>query len=128
VIEYGIWVLWTGALYVMIAVAILRWITARDAKKAALAEEAAGPPPDLRAYSDARFTLRHHSFHDLESIDAAFEILAQSQDPDDKELCRIAEEELWKVPYPGATVVVVTMIGVALTCVALATFFARMIL
>jgi len=84
-------------------------------------------PPIHRNYRAARYVLRNHSFHDLEAIDSAFEVLAYSLDPADKELCRIVADEMWQVPRPGAMVIVITMLAVAVTCVGLATLFSRLV-
>jgi hypothetical protein len=85
-------------------------------------------PPVHVGYAQARVILRHHRLHDLDAIDAAFEVLAYSTDPDDKALCRIVEDEMWQVPTPGAGVIVITMIAVALTCVGLAALIGRLVL
>ena len=84
-------------------------------------------PAVHRSYRAARYVLRNHSFHDLEAIDAAFEVLAYSQDPADRALCQVVEDEMWLVPKPGAMVIAITMVAVAATCVGLATLFARMV-
>ena len=85
-------------------------------------------PPVHQGYATAREILRNHDMHGIEAIDAAFEVLVYSQDPFDKALCRAVEEELWKVPTPGAMTIVITMIAVALTCVGLATLVGRLVL
>jgi hypothetical protein len=79
-------------------------------------------------YATARAVLRDHQMYDLDAIDAAFEILAYSQDPADRALCRVIEDEMWLVPSPGASVIAVTMLAVALTCIGLATLVGRLIL
>jgi hypothetical protein len=78
--------------------------------------------------SAARKILRNHPLHGLEAIDWAFEVLAYSPDPADRALCRIVEDEMWLVPTPGAGVIVITMIAVALTCVGVATVIGRLVL
>ena len=85
-------------------------------------------PEVHQGYSMARYVLRNHPYHDLDAIDAAFEVLAYSQDPADRALCRAVEEELWKVPRPGAVTIVIAMIAVAVTCVGLATLVGRLVL
>ena len=85
-------------------------------------------PPQPDGYSLARHVLRNHPYHDLDAIDSAFEVLAYSLDPADKELCRIVADEMWKVPTPGAMTIVVTMIAVAVACVGLATLVGRLVL
>jgi len=85
-------------------------------------------PPVHVGYAQARVILRHHRLHDLDAIDAAFEVLAWSPDEADRALCRVVEDEMWLVPTPGAGVIVITMIAVALTCVGLATLVGRLIL
>lgn len=85
-------------------------------------------PPAHQGYSMARYVLRNHPYHDLDAIDAAFEVLAYSLDPADKELCRIVADEMWQVPRPGAMVIVITMIAVAATCFGLATLVGRLVL
>lgn len=85
-------------------------------------------PPVHQGYATAREILRNHDMHGIEAIDAAFEVLAYSLDPADKELCRIVAEEMWKVPTPGAVTIVITMIAVAVTCVGLATWVGRLVL
>jgi hypothetical protein len=85
-------------------------------------------PPVHVGYAQARVILRHHRLHDLDAIDSAFEVLAYSQDPADRALCRVIEDEMWLVPSPGAGTIVITMIAVALTCVGLATLVGRLIL
>jgi hypothetical protein len=72
--------------------------------------------------------MRHHRLHDLDAIDAAFDVLACSQDPADRALCRVVEDEMWLVPTPGAGVIIITMIAVALTCIGLATLVGRLVL
>jgi hypothetical protein len=84
-------------------------------------------PEVHQGYSMARYVLRNHQYHDLDTIDAAFEVLAYSQDPADKALCRIVADEMWQVPRPGAMVIVITMIAVALSFIGLATLFARLV-
>ena len=85
-------------------------------------------PPVHQGYSTARYVLRNHRDHDLDAIDAAFEVLIYSQDPADKELCTIVAEEMWQVPRPGVVVIAITMVVVALSSIGLATLFARMAL
>ena len=85
-------------------------------------------PPVHQGYATARAVLRNHSMYDLEANDAAFEVLVYSPDPADKALCRIVEEEMWLVPSPGAKVIVITMVAVALTCIGLATLIGRVVL
>jgi hypothetical protein len=72
--------------------------------------------------------LRNHKFYDLDAIDAAFEVLAWSPDEADRALCRIVEDEMWLVPTPGASVIAITMLAVALTCIGLATLVGRLVL
>ena len=84
-------------------------------------------PAVHRSYRAARYVLRNHPYHDLDAIDAAFEVLAHSQDPADRALCRIVEDEMWFTPKPGAMVIAITMVAVALSCVGLATLFARLV-
>jgi hypothetical protein len=85
-------------------------------------------PAVHQGYSMARYVLRNHPYHDLDAIDAAFEVLVHSQDPADRALCRIVEDEMWFTPKPGAMVIVITMIAVAATCVGLATLVGRLVL
>jgi glycogen synthase len=85
-------------------------------------------PPAHVGYAQARVILRNHRRHDLDAIDAAFEVLVYSRDESDKALCRIVEDEMWLVPSPGAGVIVITMIAVALTCVGVATLVGRLVL
>lgn len=85
-------------------------------------------PEVHQGYSMARYVLRNHPYHDLDAIDAAFEVLAYSPDAADKQLCRIVEEEMWMAPSPGAGTIVITMIAVAVTCVGLATLVGRLVL
>jgi hypothetical protein len=85
-------------------------------------------PPVHIGYAQARVILRHHRLHDLDAIDAAFDVLACSTDEADRALCRIVEDEMWLVPSPGAGVIAITMIAVALTCVGLATLVGRLVL
>ena len=85
-------------------------------------------PPAHIGYAQARVILRLHRLHDLDAIDAAFEVLAYSPDPNDQALCRIVEDEMWLVPTPAAGVIVITMIAVALTCVGVATLVGRLVL
>jgi len=85
-------------------------------------------PPVHIGYAQARVILRHHRLHDLDAIDAAFEVLAYSPDPADRALCRIVEDEMWLVPSPAAGVIVITMIAVALTSIGVATLLGRLVL
>jgi len=85
-------------------------------------------PPAHVGYAQARVILRHHRLHDLNAIDAAFEVLAWSPDETDRALCRVVQDEMWMVPSPGVGTIVITMIAVALTCVGLATLVGRLIL
>ena len=75
-----------------------------------------------RGYSEARYILRNHSFHDLDAIDAAFDVLAHSDDPADLTLCRVVADEMWMVPSPGTNVIAITLAS------AFATFFAAVTL
>ena len=84
-------------------------------------------PPIHRNYRAARYVLRNHPYHDLDAIDSAFEVLAHSQNPADQALCRVVADELFMVPRPGAMVIAITMVAVAVSCVGLATLFARMV-
>ena len=84
-------------------------------------------PPVHQGYSTARYVLRNHPYHDLDTIDSAFEVLIHSQDPADRALCRIVEDEMWFTPKPGAMVIAITMVAVAVSCVGLAMLFARMV-
>ena len=79
-------------------------------------------PPVHQGYSTARYILRNHSWHDLEAIDAAFDVLAHSTDPADKALLRVVADEMWIVPSPGANVIAITLAS------AFATFFAAVTL
>jgi hypothetical protein len=85
-------------------------------------------PPVHIGYAQARVILRHHRLHDLDAIDAAFEVLAYSPDPNDQALCRIVENEMWLVPTPSIGVIVITMVAVAFICVGVATLLGRLIL
>jgi hypothetical protein len=71
-------------------------------------------PPLHQGYATARYVLRNHSYHDLDAIDAAFEVLVHSQDPADKALLRIVEDEMWLVPSPSPIVAVATTAVMAL--------------
>ena len=75
-----------------------------------------------RGYSEARYILRNHGWHDLEAIDAAFDVLAYSTDEDDKALLRIVADEMWLVPSPSTNVTAITLAVIA------ATFFAAVTL
>jgi hypothetical protein len=79
-------------------------------------------------YAQARVILRHHRLHDLDAIDAAFDVLVCSPDEADRALCRIVQDEMWLVPTPGVGTIVITMIAVALTCVGLAALVGRLVL
>ena len=81
-------------------------------------------PPVHQGYSTARYILRNHSWHDLEAIDAAFDVLAHSTDPADKALLRIVEDEMWQVPYPGAKVAAAGVVAMATFFFGLATLLA----
>jgi len=85
-------------------------------------------PPIHPGYATARAVLRDHQMYDLDAIDAAFEVLAYSQDPADRALCDLIVEEMWKVPPPRVGVIAITMLAVALTCVGLATLVGRLVL
>ena len=85
-------------------------------------------PPVHQGYSMARYVLRNHPYHDLDAIDSAFEVLAYSQDPADKALCRVVEDELFMVPRPGAMVIAITMVAVVAACLGLATLAGRLVL
>ena len=85
-------------------------------------------PQQPDGYSMARYVLRNHPYHDLDAIDAAFEVLVHSQDPADRSLCRIVEDEMWFTPKPGAMVIAITMVAVAVSCVGLATLVGRLVL
>ena len=84
-------------------------------------------PPVHQGYSTARYVLRNHPYHDLDTIDSAFEVLVHSTDPADRALCRIVEDEMWQGPRPGAMVIAITMVAVAVSCIGLAMLFARMV-
>ena len=75
-----------------------------------------------RGYSEARYILRNHGWHDLEAIDAAFDVLAYSTDEDDKALLRTVADEMWMVPSPSTNVIAITLAAAA------ATFFAAVTL
>ena len=84
-------------------------------------------PPVRQGYSTARYVLRNHKYYDLDAIDAAFDVLAHSTDEADRALCRVVADEMWMVPRPGAMVIAITMVAVAVTCIGLATLFARLV-
>ena len=81
-------------------------------------------PPVHQGYSTARYVLRNHSYHDLEAIDAAFEVLVHSQDPADKALCRIVADEMWQVPFPGVKIAAAGVVAMAAFFFGLATLLA----
>lgn len=81
-------------------------------------------PPIHQGYSTARYILRNHEYHDLEAIDCAFEVLAHSQDPADRALCRIVEDEMWLVPSPSPVVAAATMAVMAVSFLGMATLLA----
>ena len=81
-------------------------------------------PPIHQGYSTARYVLRNHAIHDLEAIDAAFEVLVHSQDPADRALCRVVEDEMWQVPTPSPMVAAATMAVMALAGFGVATLLA----
>jgi hypothetical protein len=81
-------------------------------------------PPVHVGYAQARVILRHHRRHDLDAIDAAFEVLACSPDEADRALCRIVEDEMWLVPTPSPIVAVATMAVMALAGFGVATLLA----
>jgi hypothetical protein len=81
-------------------------------------------PPLHQGYATARYILRNHSFHDLDALDAAFEVLVHSQDPADRALCRVVEDEMWLVPSPSPIVAVATMAVMALSFFGVATLLA----
>jgi hypothetical protein len=85
-------------------------------------------PPLHIGYAQARYILRNHRRHDLDAIDAAFEVLVYSTDEADRALCRVIEDEMWLVPSPGAGVIAITMLAVALTCIGVATLVGRIVL
>lgn len=85
-------------------------------------------PEVHQGYSMARYVLRNHPYHDLDAIDSAFEVLVYSQDPFDKALCRVIEDEMWLVPSPGVMTIAVTMAAVLATCVGLAMVIGSMVL
>ena len=84
-------------------------------------------PAVHQGYSTARYILRNHQYHDLDAIDAAFDVLAHSTDEADKALCRVVADEMWFTPKPGAMVIAITMVAVALSSIGLATIFARLV-
>ena len=84
-------------------------------------------PPVHQGYSTARYVLRNHPYHDLDAIDAAFEVLAHSTDEADKQLCKVVADELFMVPRPGAMVIAITMVAVSVSCIGLVMLFARLV-
>ena len=84
-------------------------------------------PPIHQGYSTARYVLRNHAIHDLEAIDAAFDVLAHSQDPADKALLRYVEDEMWQVPSPSPLVAAATMAVMALAGFGVATLLAGLV-
>ena len=81
-------------------------------------------PAVHQGYSTARYVLRNHKYYDLEAIDAAFDVLAHSQDPADKALLRIVEDEMWQVPTPSPMVAAATMAVMATAFFGVATLLA----
>jgi len=77
-----------------------------------------------RGYSTARYVLRNHAIHDLEAIDAAFDVLAYSDDPADKALLRYVEDTMWQVPFPGVKIAATGVVVMAATFFGLATLLA----
>ena len=81
-------------------------------------------PEVHQGYSMARYVLRNHPYHDLDTIDAAFEVLIYSQDPADRALCRVVEDEMWLVPSPSPLVAAATMAVMATAFFGLVTLLA----
>lgn len=127
-IEYALWVFVVGGFYVLLASAGLRWISTLGAKPDEAVEEVAVLPADHPSYAAARHVLLNHSYQELEALDAAFEVLAHSPDAADRELCRIIEVEMWQTTAPSGYVIALTIVGAAVTCIGLASFFARKLL
>ena len=84
-------------------------------------------PPLHQGYSTARYILRNHSYHDLDAIDAAFEVLVHSADEADRALCRVVEDEMWLVPSPSPVLAVATTAVMALAGFGVVTLLAGLV-
>jgi len=84
--------------------------------------------PDVHmGYARAREILRNTNDYELDTIDAAFEVLIYSARKEDQLLCEAAVDAMWAVPRPNITIIIVVTSFMAVTAISLAAILSELI-
>jgi hypothetical protein len=84
--------------------------------------------PDVHmGYARAREILRNTRDYELDTIDAAFEVLIYSPRKEDQQLCEAAVDAMWAVPRPNITIIIVVTSFMAVAAVSLIAILSELI-
>jgi hypothetical protein len=78
-------------------------------------------------FAQAREILRDMEAHDLDAIDAAFDVLIYSDRPEDQVLCEAAVTYMWERPKVNGPVILVLASFMIVATVSLAAIFSKVI-
>jgi hypothetical protein len=82
---------------------------------------------DNMGYARAREILRNTNDYELDTIDAAFEVLIYSILKEDQLLCEAAVEHMWAVPRPNITIIIVVTCFMAVVAITLSAILSELI-
>ena len=84
--------------------------------------------PDVHmGYARAREILRNTNDYELDTIDAAFEVLIYSARKEDQLLCEAAVDAMWAVPRPNITIIIVVTSFMTVAAVSLIAILSELI-
>jgi hypothetical protein len=78
-------------------------------------------------FTREREILRNTRDYELDTIDAAFEVLIYSNSEADKLLCEAAVDAMWAVPRPNITIIIVVTCFMAVVAISLAAILSELI-
>ena len=78
-------------------------------------------------FTRAREILRNTDDYELDTIDAAFDVLIHSILKEDQLLCEQAVDAMWAVPRPNITIIIVVTSFMAVVAVSLAAILSELI-
>ena len=78
-------------------------------------------------FTRAREILRNTNDYELDTIDAAFDVLVHSILKEDQQLCEAAVDAMWAVPRPNITILIVVTCFMAVTAISLAAILSELI-
>ena len=78
-------------------------------------------------FTRAREILRNTNDYELDTIDAAFDVLIHSILKEDQLLCEQAVDAMWAVPRPNITVIIVVTSFMAVAAISLALILSELI-